>query len=454
MCGMNIPVENATVKVKRIFGPLIFRCAFVSPPKREARRHTTTTRVTQLQKQKSPSTSFIMAIKLLLRLPILILVFMLPVTGQPAATPSFSAVEIDANLEVGYGVTVADVNGDRKPDILLADKSLLVWYENPTWTKHVLAKQLTALDHVCLAARDINADGKAEVAAGAGWDPNDTTDSGSVHYLIAPLDLASEWKALALPHEPTVHRMRWVKNPAGGFDLVVVPLHGRGNQAGRGAGVRILAYRAPPDPQKNWSLELLDASLHMTHNFDAVQWDDKGGDELLIAGREGVFLLDRGNGMSRPTQLTGDERGGAGEVRLGKLPGGGRFLATVEPMHGHQLVVYTAPPARESKLWRGRVLESALNEGHALACGDLLGVGSDQIVVGWRKKNSDNKVGILLFTPTDGEGKSWKKSVIDDDTMACEDLALADLDGDGRTDVIAAGRATKNLKVYYNRRAQ
>jgi hypothetical protein len=35
--------------------------------------------------------------------------------------------------------------------------------------------------------------------------------------------------------------------------------------------------------------------------------------------------------------------------------------------------------------------------------------------------------------------------------MACEDLKTGDLDGDGRPEIIAAGRSTKNLKIYWNR---
>ncbi|MEZ5301545.1 MAG: VCBS repeat-containing protein [Verrucomicrobiales bacterium] len=35
--------------------------------------------------------------------------------------------------------------------------------------------------------------------------------------------------------------------------------------------------------------------------------------------------------------------------------------------------------------------------------------------------------------------------------MACEDLKLADLNGDGRLDVIAAGRATNNVVIYWNK---
>ena len=39
---------------------------------------------------------------------------------------------------------------------------------------------------------------------------------------------------------------------------------------------------------------------------------------------------------------------------------------------------------------------------------------------------------------------------IDDDGIACEDLVLADLNGDGKLDIIASGRATHNLRVYFN----
>ncbi len=35
--------------------------------------------------------------------------------------------------------------------------------------------------------------------------------------------------------------------------------------------------------------------------------------------------------------------------------------------------------------------------------------------------------------------------------MACEDALAADLDGDGRSDIIAGVRATHNVKIYWNR---
>jgi hypothetical protein len=57
-----------------------------------------------------------------------------------------------------------------------------------------------------------------------------------------------------------------------------------------------------------------------------------------------------------------------------------------------------------------------------------------------------------LYWAQDAANKEWKEMLVDDDTMACEDLCLADLNGDGKLDIVASGRATKNVKVYFNQR--
>src|SRR5438046_7486002 len=182
--------------------------------------------------------------------------------------PTFRAVEIDSRIEIGYGLAVADVDGDKKPDILLADKKQIVWYRNPTWEKFVLRKNLTKLDNVCLAAADIDGDGKAEIAVGAGWNPSDTVGSGAVFYLIPPKDRTQKWEAVELPHEPTVHRMKWMREASGRFQLVVAPLHGRGNKDGSGEGAKLLAYAMPANPREPWKTKVVSDVFHMTHNFD------------------------------------------------------------------------------------------------------------------------------------------------------------------------------------------
>jgi len=370
--------------------------------------------------------------------------------------PEFKAQDIDTAIEIGYGLAIADVQGDGKPDILLADKTQIVWYENPTWAKHVIAENLTPKDNVCIAARDIDHDGKCEIAVGAEWNPFDTVNSGAVFYLIPPEDRTQKWEPVKLHAEPTTHRMKWMKRKSGRYDLVVVPLHGNGNKDGAGAGVKVLAYEKPANPKDEWKSEVVSDNMHMTHNFQVVEDGKSGGRQVLLGGKEGwVQLRDEGahwkNGWGWAVP-PGSELKGVGEIRQGMMDDA-PFVTTIEPMHGNELVYYTIsqPEGAETDILVNRtVLDSTLQDGHALACGDLLGLGRDQIVVGWRAMpNKLARVGIKMFV-SDEEGKEWKQHLIDDNTMACEDLMLADLNADGKMDIIAAGRRTKNVKVYWN----
>ncbi|MEO1970589.1 MAG: FG-GAP and VCBS repeat-containing protein, partial [Pirellulaceae bacterium] len=113
---------------------------------------------------------------------------------------------IDDSVKIGYGTAIGDVDGDGKPDVLLADKTEFVWYRNPDWKRFVMVDNLTQRDNVCIAARDIDGDGRVEIAVGALWNPGDTNNSGSVHYLITPDDRRQKWTAVELHREPTVHR--------------------------------------------------------------------------------------------------------------------------------------------------------------------------------------------------------------------------------------------------------
>ena len=385
------------------------------------------------------------------------LYFILALQFIPQSTsPKFKAQVIDDKVAIGYGLAIGDVDGDKKPDILLADKKQFVWYRNGDWKKFVIAQNLTESDNVCIAARDLDGDGRVEVAVGAQWNPSETSDtvkSGAVYYLVRPKDPTQHWKPVKLHHEPVTHRMRWAKASGNKYDLIVLPLHGRGNKGGEGKGVRVFAYRMPSDPQKQpWKLSLVDDSMHLTHNLDVVP--GRSSDVIYIGGKEGLraFTFQK-NGWA---PLKGDPwviKGRSfGEVRA--TPDG-HLIAGIEPMHGNELTVYTVPgggavSSNSDKVVR-TVLTSELNQGHALAVGDVLGAGSTQVVVGWREPDKDGKVGVKLFVPEGNDAKAWRDHWIDDNGMACEDLQVADLDGDGKPDVIAAGRATHNLKIYWNR---
>lgn len=386
------------------------------------------------------------------------------IAAADTPAPKFDHQEVD-KISIGYGLAIDDVDGDKKPDILLADKTQIVWYANPgkageAWKKHIIAEKLTPLDNVCIAARDIDGDGKCEVAVGAMWNPgetNDDTKSGAVFYLIRPADPTQKWEPVKLHHEVCTHRMRWVLagTDADGKDqyvLVVKPLHGKGNKNGVGAGARVLAYTMPKDPKAQWTTALVNDTVHLSHNFDVVPVPNAPSELIVLGSKEGFTAAMRENGKweSRPAPFSNLSQG-VGEVRFAML-GKKAVLAAVEPMHGDKLVVYVPKGDSDDDVNRV-VLDDTIKEGHALAFADVLDIGRPQVVVGWRTPNKDVKVGIKLFVPNE-DGSKWEQHLIDDNKMASEDLKVADLDGDGKLDIIAAGRATKNLKVYWNRTAK
>ena len=221
-----------------------------------------------------------------------------------------------------------------------------------------------------------------------------------------------------------------------------MPLHGVRNKGGKGEAVKVLAYEVPLDRRGDWAYSVLDQTMHLTHNFEAKFSEKTSPTMLFIGGKEGIRLV---NGNIKAWI----EGGGwiwrdhsFGEVRWGRGPKG-RFLAGIEPMHGNVLSMISLDMERTRT-----VVTEDLKQGHALACADLLGQGHHQIVVGWREANEAGKVGIRMYV-LEEEG-THKMYVIDDNEMACEDLKVADLNADGKLDIIACGRATQNLKVYWN----
>ena len=360
----------------------------------------------------------------------------LGVLSGNAALP-FERQVIDAKISIGYGLVIGDVDGDKKPDILLADKSQVAWYRNGDWKRFVMTENINPrvvtrfLDNVCIAARDIDGDGKVEVAVGANWNPGETSDkakSGSVHILKRPDDPTKRWESKKLDHLPTVHRMHFVKSGKG-FELQVLPLHGVGNRGGAGEAVKMLHYAV-----SDWKMVAHDIGLHATHNFDVtVDW--QGREMVMVGGKEGViawYNLKKEKVVSNPLSR------GVGEVRAKD-----KLVATIEPMHGNEVVVYSAPE-KESKEPSRTSLDTTLNQGHALAIADLDGDKKPEVLAGWR----GGKGGIRIYTQgADG----WKAEALDDGGITCEDLKVADLNGDGKPDVIAAGRGSKNVVIYWNK---
>jgi hypothetical protein len=378
---------------------------------------------------------------------------------------TFRPQEFATDLEVGYAVNVVDMNDDKRPDVVVVDTKRVVWYENPSWKQHTLIQDQTKKDNVCLAPYDVDGDGKLDFALGADWRPFDSQTGGTIQWLARPTPPGEAHSTVRqIAEEPTTHRMRWADVDGDGrSELIVVPLMGRGTTKPlfAEAPVRVLAFSIPKDPARDrWPLRVLDEGMHVTHNFQPVDFDGDKDVDILCTSFEGVNLLTNdGRGTFSRTvigsgnQATSPNRG-ASEIKLGRLAGGGRYIATIEPWHGHQVVVYTEPADPQTGLWTRRVVDEALKWGHAVWCTNLDGDADEELVIGVRddldEKDPTKRRGLRLYDPTDAAAGKWNRTLVDAGAVAIEDLAAADFDGDGDQDVVAVGRQTHNALIYWN----
>jgi hypothetical protein len=246
---------------------------------------------------------------------------------------------------------------------------------------------------------------------------------------------------------------------------VVGPLMGRNSSAAKnwmdGTPLRLLAYRIPDKPARGrWTPEVIDESLHVMHNFAPIARADGKGMDILTASYEGVHRLTHGErGWSKikvgeGNQAMPTKSRGTSEIKQGMLLGNKPYIACIEPWHGNQVVVYTPSAQPRTELWDRHVIDENLKWGHAVWCADLDGDGSEELIIGVRDNLSDKpgeRCGVRIYKAMDGKGARWQRQLVDEGGVGVEDLACDDLDGDGKIDIVAVGRATHNVRIYRNR---
>jgi len=375
-----------------------------------------------------------------------------------ASHMQFQRHEIDV-YPGGYQVAVADLNGNGRLDVvaLSTDANRVDWYENPTWKRRPIATIDQPID---LAIHDIDLDGRPEIALASGFYFGQSTRGGEIQWLKAKANLDEPWTIHPIGKAPVTHRVRWVDLDGDGrVELVHAPIFGPGSkgvQAPKPA--HLWGFRPPKDLGRGqWEAWEIDETLTVLHGIWAGRLNGTGRDQLLTASYEGIYQFryegDYPSGnwtkvcISRGAEPEGKTPGtsqGSSEVVAGRLGSGRNFIAAIEPWHGNEVVVYTPDT---SSHWQRHVLDSTLSEGHVLVVADFDDDGDDEIVAGWRGGGG----GLTLYDMMDGDSLQFDSLSLDRG-IAAEGAVAADINADGRLDLVVNAGRTKNLVWYENRR--
>ncbi len=368
-------------------------------------------------------------------------IFALFAIAAAAAQPMhFEKRVLADDLAGGYQVVACDVNGDGKLDLIALASNMtdLVWFENPSWKRHVLAVNLSRMINLACWNHSPHAPPAIAVTYEFSMHPEEST--GIVALLTPNGDPRRPWKAAEIDRLPASHRLRWADiDGSGNKVLINAPLAAADARAPDYRGHVPLVYYRPGE----WKRRLIgDAEQGVMHGIFITDWDHNGRDAILIGSFLGIHLyrFEPDGKWSRMEIAKGSPepwpKNGTSDVAVGLL-GKERFLTAIEPWHGNEVVVYRG----SGQSWKREVVDDSLSDAHTIETVDLDGDGLDEIVAGFRGK----PYGVYIYR---FNGAKWNREILDQGSVSAASCAVADLDGDGKPEIACIGQATHNLVLW------
>lgn len=137
------------------------------------------------------------------------------------------------------------------------------------------------------------------------------------------------------------------------------------------------------------------------------------------------------------------ERHAIGDINGDKLPD----IAIVKNLDGHLVWFENSGHPTTDDKWQRHVITTDLKRAYDVALVDLNGDGRlDAAASAW----NGNHVACFLNPGPAGAGQEWKKEMIDPALNESRTIRVADFNGDGKPDLLSTGRVS-NLTAWYQR---
>ncbi len=359
----------------------------------------------------------------------------------------FATHVIGGDVAGGYQVTAADINKDGKLDLIglgLSRAGDLAWFENPTWTRHVMATGIVNM--INLAPHDVDGDGIPEIGIAHGFATSIANSPGGVSILTHGPNVTEPWTRKDIDALPTAHRIRWV-NADGQKKWVLVnaPLIGPTAKTTEDHAKNAVVYYEAPDWKRQSMTEDEEGVVHGILPTSQAPFGARGAESLLSASFLGIFQHRWESGKWVRTRVTAGSaaawpKSGSSDIAVGRH-GSANVMSAIEPWHGNEVVLYR----QDGSSWVRQLLDDQITDGHALAMADFAGDGRSAIVAGER----GGKRSVYVYWPPAKLGEPWTKEVLDG-AMNASSCVTADLNGDKRPDVACIAGGATGVKWYEN----
>lgn len=354
----------------------------------------------------------------------------------PAQTrfAQFDRQVVAADLKGGYQVVATDVNKDGKLDLVALASGMT----------ELLWFEAPNWDRHVLATglkRMINTwplessgDRIPQFLVAHAFENEAARSVGIVSVLTHGPDLRQPWTVREIDRLTTSHRIR----SANGL-FINAPLTGASAVAPEYRDHTPLVAYKPGD----WHRQLItDADEGVVHGIYIYDWNNDGRQDVLTASFRGIHvnLAQADGGWKREKIVDGDPapwpKSGSSDVAVGRLRGE-RFLAAIEPWHGNQVAIYRQKQGK----WQRTVIDDSLVDGHTVYTADLNGDGKQEVVAGFR----GGKRGVYVYYE---EGGRWIRQILSEGEVSAAACVAVDLNHDRKPDIACIGSATQNLVLY------
>ncbi|PWJ60317.1 VCBS repeat protein [Dyadobacter jejuensis] len=350
--------------------------------------------------------------------------------------------EVLTSRFISEGAAVGDVNRDGQLDVL----SGAYWFEGPHWTPHQLAKPDTFKvvggysDSFLNFAQDVNGDGWVDLiridwpGKAAYWHENPKNTKGHwpthlIHTSVgneSPIfvDMDEDGRLDLLCNDPTAKEVIWLKAPS-------VP--------GVNEWTKYVISSSP------------DRATHMyTHGLGYGDVDGDGRKDVLVKSGwwKGPENIEQEAWEFVPANLGED----CSQMYVLDLNDDG--LNDVISASAHRYGIWWHEQGRDNggaATWTSHLIDSSFSQTHGMALADMNGDGRLDLVTGKRYfahsgKDPGGLEPALMCWYEKAAGTSWVRHVIDQDSGVGLHVTIADLNKDGRLDLVTGNK--KGVRVF------